>query len=172
MIVGLLGLEIMGAAKMSVKGWAEIRAASEAGVDDVTLSKDFGISREAIRKYRSRDNKKGDPWITPKHLQTAAMVEKLKLKMKNSNHTTLEPTMTAEESLAQRLLRDGESASSHAMKVLLKKLTAAALDPDSIADLEDVGDVSTAVKAARSIAGLDKPDTQVAISVSNLFPSE
>jgi hypothetical protein len=160
-----------GTAVMDPSGWAELRAAYEGGVDDATLEQDFGVPRSSIRKKRSRDNQNGDPWLSPAKLRMAAEQERLKRKFDRTTNITPGAPITAEESIANKLLRDGELATQHAMKILLKKLTEAALDPEQVRGIESIQDVSTAVKAARSISGLDKPEVALQLNVGNMFPS-
>jgi hypothetical protein len=69
---------IMGAivAKLSKSEWAELRAQAEAdGLDDVELSKQWGVSRESIRKRRHDDAQRKDPWLTPREKEKAEAIK-------------------------------------------------------------------------------------------------
>lgn len=144
----------MPAARLTKEGWFEIQRASEAGVDDDQLSQDYGVSKGAIRIRRMREG-----WLTPRKMAEEVAIQKAKAEVRNLSNkaaVTGVTTTPAEESIARKMLRDGETAGIHAMSVLLKKLAFAAENPETISDLETVGDISVAVKAARGIAGLDK----------------
>ena len=147
----------------SPETWREIRKASEAGVPDGQLSEDYGVSKGAIKVRRLREQ-----WATQTRINAEVEAQKARgLALargipKNAEGVT---HVTAEASIAQKLLADGELAGLHAMAILLKKLTFSAENPETIADLETVSDVSTAVKTARSIAGLDKSDVTVNVPV-------
>ncbi len=161
-----------GLALFSPSGWAAIRAASEGGVDDETLSADFGVARSTIRKNRSRDNQKGDPWLTPANKTRAAEEEKMNRRLRCISNSTQDLPMTADQSIAQKMVKDGETASLHGMELILGLLKEAIGKPEGIKPLEDISDVVSATKAARNIAGLDKPELALQVNVGNMFPSE
>lgn len=152
--------------KLSPEQWEEVKKASEAGVEDSQLSEDFGITKASIRKRRQLD-----AWMTPRKLEEQKAVAKAKAVARQlpNDVSQLSQTPSGEASIASKLLRDGEFASIAAMSILLKKLTQASENPDSVADLATVGDVSVAAKTARNIAGLDKPETAVQINLASVW---
>ena len=160
----------MPAMLLSKEEWNEVRKASEAGVDDSQLSKDYGVSKNLIKQKRFQQK-----WMTPLRVKAEAQLqrERKSIMARASvggdkavvDGKTL-TVLTAEESVAAKMVKDGEVAGLHAMKILLGKLAFAAANPSSIDDLESVGDVSIAAKTARSIAGLDKPDVAANIALN------
>ncbi len=160
-----------GAAYFTPSGWAQVRAASEAGLDDKTICEDFKVPRGTLTKRRSLDKKMGKPWLTPAEAKRSAEELKMRNKLNGISSHTKDAPMTAMQSVTQKLLADGELATGHGMAVLLGLLAEAAAAPESIKPLGDVGDVSVAVRAARSISGLDKPDVAMQINLGGMFPS-
>lgn len=133
--------------------WAEVRKASEAGVDDDSLAKDFGVSKGAIRIRRMREK-----WSTEKSRAEAAAVAKTKAQFKTmgSAAVTSVTATTAEESIAAKMASMAEDIGLKAMEIIQRKMKFAAENPGSIDDFETIGDIATGAKTARSIAGLDK----------------
>jgi hypothetical protein len=76
---------IMGAV-LSKENWAKLRAEAEAGAADPELSQKWKVSREAIRKHRYDDDKKGDTWKTPKNLELIARQEELAKHFQNKGN--------------------------------------------------------------------------------------
>lgn len=146
----------MPAMKLSPDQWAEVKKASEAGVDDAQLSQDFGISKGAIRIRRMREN-----WSTGKSRAEAVAVARVKSQFKGMPATGLVTGVTkpnAEESIAAKMAAQAEEIGLHAMAIIARKMKLAAENPETIDDFESIGDVATGAKTARSIAGLDKTE--------------
>lgn len=169
--------------------WDEIRKCSEMGMSDGDIAEEYGITSNAIIKHRYDDKRRGKPWITPKEIKLQAEIERAKqeaeaqvrkkftfssgLEEPHSNEALLDAAKDgrvlinnkpAEVVLAEKLLKDGETASKWAMEILLEKLGYAKRHPETIAKLESVQDVNVALGAARKAAGMDKPQAQIALS--------
>ncbi len=162
----------MPAAKLSKGEWNEIRMASEAGASDGQLSQDFGVSRDSIRMKRMRED-----WLTPAKVQAEIAAQREReLVLKRGNPVAMREAKLEEEkkngvthvtgtdSVASQMLKDAEKCSALAMKLFLGKLKSAADSPESIDGLSSVQDVAVAVKGARQIAGLDKPQLAVGVN--------
>ena len=153
----------------SSETWTEIRKASEAGCNDNQLSEEHGVSRCSIRKKRQREQ-----WMTPSRLKAEAEAQRVRTSMLQRNRLSpteraglpSPPVMPAEESIAARMNAGAEEVGAKLMEVILAKVRTLHRDPDSIADPKNLGDLSIMVNTTRKIAGLDKPDNQVAVALN------
>lgn len=131
--------------------WQAIEKAAISGVPYPTLAKQFKVSLAAVKKQASRSK-----WAVPARIKRRAR--------------ELSPRVTEDEAVtvaAQSLLADGRAATVHGMKILRGKLAKAAARPSSIADLETVSDVATALRGARLAAGLDRVEgAQVQVNLA------
>lgn len=166
----------------------EVRAASEGGLSDAEISKEFGVDRALIRQWRKRDGDKKDPWLTPKQLREKAELlraekevkARLKFAPSSGELTTIEEVrqehvtgvtpqvVTAESSIADKLLKNGELGSITGSEILLDLLIQARerqkLDPNSILPLIDAKGIVQALGGVRKAGGLDRINTAVQLN--------
>lgn len=74
--------------------------------------------------------------------------------------------VTAEQSIASKMLNSAELIGSQIMAVIAKKAEHVFKNPSSIDDPETVADLGTMVNVSRKIAGLDKPELSANLSLS------
>lgn len=152
----------MPAMLLSKEDWKEVRRASEAGVDDPQLSKDYGVSQGAIRVRKMREK-----WLTPRKLAEQVAIAKVKQEMRNhTNAVVTAVTKPAEESISERMLNSAELIGSQIMSVLERKAALVYKNPGIIDDPETVGDLGTMVNVSRKIAGLDKPEANASVALN------
>ena len=149
----------MPAAKLSPSAWNEVKQASEAGVSDAKLVETYPITAAAIRKRRSREQ-----WQTPANAEQAVQLAKVKGQHKVTNNATVTSVTSAPQTVAQTLVANAETGSVKASELILALLSKA--DPARLAALQDVRDVATAGVTLRTLAGLDKPQVNVAVGAS------
>jgi len=166
------GRYMKGMAKFSPSDWEHVKMAYSAGVTDKELCSDFNLKPSTLRKRRSLDGQQGNPWLGPAHSKRVAEEEKMRRKLRVIGNGTEDLPMTADQSIAQKLLAGGEEASERGMSLILKLLRDAVMDKESIRPLEDISDIVQATKGARSIAGMDRPEMSLSVSVAQCFPSE
>lgn len=166
----------------------EVRAASEGGLSDAEISKEFGVDRALIRQWRKRDGDKKDPWLTPKQLREKAELlraekevkARLKFAPSSGELTTIEEVrqehvtgvtpqvVTAESSIADKLLKNGELGSITGSEILLDLLIQARerqkLDPNSILPLIDAKGIVQAIGGVRKASGMDRINTAVQLN--------
>lgn len=136
--------------------WRAIEKAAIAGMPYPLLAEKFGVSLAAVKKQASRGK-----WPVPARIMRRAR--------ELSPHVTGDAVTMA----AENLLNDGQTASLHAMKILLGKLAKAAKHPETVDDIASVGEVVTAGKGARSIAGLDRVEpANVSVNLAAIFGTE
>ena len=147
---------------LSKEEWNEVRKASEAGVDDSQLSKDYGITQTSIRMRKMREK-----WLTPRRLAEEVAVAKVRKEMKrHTNSVVTSVTRPAELSISDKMLSSAEAIGTQIMAVLARKAAFVAQNPDTIDDPESVSDLGTIVNVSRKIAGLDKPDVAANIALN------
>lgn len=156
--------------KISKEDWKEIQRASEAGCEDQQLSEDFGISKLAIRQRRFREG-----WLTPNKIRAEVAAQKARAEaLKLGNKAVVEnddeesgvTRVTAEQSIASKMLNSAELIGSQIMGVLVRKAKLVAENPGLIDDPETVADLGTIVNVSRKIAGLDKPDVNANVALN------
>ena len=153
----------MPAMLISKEEWNTIKLASEAGVDDQQLSEDYGVSKASIRKRRQLDK-----WLTPRKIEEEKAVAKAKAlaRQSPSNISQVSQKPSAEESIASKLLKMGETGTLALAEVALQKALFVRDNPETIDDLETIGDMSTALKLLRTAAGMDKQESNVAVALN------
>ena len=160
----------MPAMLISKEEWKEIQKASEAGVPDSQLSEQFGISKASIKMRRMREG-----WLTPARLKAEvaaqsarklALSQGVSLREKEESKTGVVTRVTAEESIASKLLKMGETGTLALAEVALRKALFVRDNPETIDDLETIGDMSTALKLLRTAAGLDRQENSVAVALN------
>jgi hypothetical protein len=122
--------------KATAHDWSAIEKVAITGLPYPKLAKCFGVTLAAVKKQASRGK-----WPVPARIMRRAR--------------ELSPAVTGEAVTvaARSLLADGNTATVHAMKILLGKLAKAAARTASIADLSDVGGIVMAMKSARVARG-------------------
>jgi hypothetical protein len=153
----------MPAAVLTPEAWAEVRRASEAGADDESLSRRYGIKQTAIRKRRSTET-----WMTPERVHAEAVKAKLEDSHKRVATGTIsrisqEPT-TATEVIGSSIAEMQEVyplvASRYALQKLQESVTKDLLPaPDSWKTF------AAADQILRRNLGLDKPTAEVNLSL-------
>lgn len=83
----------MPSAILSAEEWAEVKAASEAGMDDDELAQTYGVLKNAIqqRKYREK-------WLTPRKMKEMAMVQEAKDKARSMTNSVAVRDVSEEKS--------------------------------------------------------------------------
>lgn len=150
--------------------WEEIKHASIAGVEDERLAKEYGVSRVAIRAKRSREK-----WATKtrveieqekarRALQEARSTLADTLKPKEGEDKASSQVTTAAEMIGRSIAEMGEVYPLIASRYVLSKL-----EETVTKDLLPAPDTWKAMAVADSILrknlGLDKPETQVNLSL-------
>lgn len=130
--------------------WQAIQQAAIAGVSYPVLAKRFRVSLDAVKQRACRGK-----WPVPARI------------LRRAKELAVSPDVTAHDAVtagAESLLKDGQTATLHGMRILLAKLEKAAAKPSSVADIEDVQDVVAAAKGARVLAGMDREGASVTVS--------
>lgn len=146
--------------------WEQIRLGSIAGVEDEKLSKEYGVSRDAIRKARSRQQ-----WPTKTRVEIEQ--EKARQALREARSTLMEAedlkeassqVVPAAEIIGKSIAEMGEVYPLIASRYVLSKL-----EETVTKDLLPAPDSWKAMAVADSILrknlGLDKPETQVNLSL-------
>lgn len=144
---------------ISPEAWSELRKSSELGVDDVTLSQRFGVTRGSIRIRRLREG-----WITAEKLESQANA----MRDRRVVDAGKKPHVTALEVVASTL---GERAESYSLRMFDwasgqadKSMKSNAIQPPS-----NWKELDTADRMARRAAGLDKQTTAVQVNLGSFF---
>lgn len=133
--------------------WAEIRKASEVGVDDPTLSDRYGVSEGAIRVRRTREK-----WLTMSAIQSKAqeiMAERKALAPVKQPEISVTKSVTSPSALtvsAEKLLQNGQEGSLIASRIALASLK---LAPKSL-PVRGMKELAGALSVVRAAAGMDK----------------
>lgn len=147
--------------------WEEVRIASIRGVPDETLSKQFDIPKDTIRKRRERD----PAWqaaVSARPGQAPRNPEKVR----GLSQIVQKPSETViSASISDSLRVNGEKCSLFASQLALSKLQKAAENPESISDLKDMSDVKVTMSVARIAGGMDKEGTEVKVNLA-MFSGE
>lgn len=146
--------------------WTPIRDAAIAGVPLLKLAAQYEVDIETLRKRAQRHN-----WPIPARVRVLAAQHGIVGAPSGNNqqvsHSVRHIAKTGEEAkttLADNLLRNGETGSLHASNLLLSLLQKAT--PNKLQPLQDVGDVVTSLKGIRLAAGMDKPGTEVKVNLA------
>lgn len=151
----------MPAPKLTPEQWNEVRMASEAGVDDFTLSEDFGVERASIRQRRNREK-----WLTPKRLHEQAVIENAKRQLKTSNNgtvTNVTRTPLALQVTAENMVERAKEGTLIAMNMFWDGIRRSN-DRGGIQAPATAKDLLTSMKGLRLGAGLDKESVTVNIA--------
>lgn len=152
----------MPASLLTTDQWQEVKRASEQGVDDETLSQEYGVSRESIRKRRSLEG-----WMSPERLHQAAEAERVR----KANVATGSISRISQEGLKPRdsigivgksLAEMGEKATlrrANFLEGILERVETGSTLPDP----RNWKEYSSAVTLQRRELNLDKPQTNVQV---------
>ncbi len=151
----------MPAAKLSIEDWKEVQRASEMGVDDKSLSQDYGVSEVAIRQRRFRER-----WLTQASIKAEAEAQKVKKRLLQGNGLTKSEksggvtviTKPAVETVAEtitRLTDRNQLRAANAVDAAMRGMGAL--------EIETVAELATGVKLLRLMDGRDKEGTSVAV---------
>lgn len=153
----------MPAAVLTPEAWAEVRRASEAGVDDETLSASYGVSREAIRKARQRGK-----WMTPERLLAQAEQQRLAERHKHiatgSVSRMSQSPIQAMEIAGKSLAEMGESHPLRLARYLSDKIQRA-VEADALPEVENWKNLATADGMLRKALGLDRPQQNIQVNL-------
>lgn len=140
--------------------WTEVQRASEAGVDDETLSQTYGIAKASIRQRRKRGN-----WLTPRKLMEQAEIEKVKSRCRTmgSGLSRVSHGPSALELTAQNL---AQRAESYSLNVFNKVSALAEKGLDSLPVPDSWKSFQIADTVARRAAGLDKAQQDVTVNLA------
>lgn len=148
---------------LSPDQWREVRDASIVGVADETLAEKFGITREAIRQRRFRED-----WPTMERLRIkqreslALLSEDLRKEVKDP----LSRTVTAASVIAENLEEIGREHELRIAKYASEKARLA-LERDALPIPQDWKTLDVTDKMVRRSTNLDKPQIQVTTNVFN-----
>jgi hypothetical protein len=151
----------MPAAVLTPEAWAEVRRASEAGVDDETLSAQYNVKRDAIRKRRSVEK-----WITPARIAEAAETERIKAKYKVTNSRTISQVSQGLDVAGMSMEDMGREGVLLATRGLLP-IIRETFDPETsiLGPARNIKEASTLIGAFMKASGLDKPQTAVQVNL-------
>lgn len=130
--------------------WVAVEKAAIAGVSYAKLSAEHGIPETAIRKRASR-------YAWPTTFRTGP-----KITGPSQTSVTRAQNEAISVTVADSLAENGQKSSLLASKIALQSLARA---PESL-PVTSLGDVKTAMQIARTAAGLDRPQVQVAVAMS------
>ena len=158
--------------------WDQIKQAAIAGVSFPELARQWEMlddegkpDTSAIRKRCSREG-----WPVPRSIMASASLRlneakaaqnaaREQMQAKGEAVTVVTPP-PPNAVIAGNIAEMGAKSNLHALALLQNKLQRASESPDSIRDLENVGDIVTALKGARLAAGMDKEGSQVTLNLS------
>ena len=151
----------MPAARLPQEAWGELRSASEAGVPDETLSEQFQVSRESIRKRRQLEK-----WITPEKAHQAAAIEKVKRSsIATGSISRISQMESGAVAIVGSSLAEIGERHTHRMSKYLEDKLGKALDTDSVPLPSSWKDLNTADTMLRRSLGLDKPQTNIQLNM-------
>jgi hypothetical protein len=156
----------MPSALLSPELWKEVQAASEAGVDDFTLSEDYGVTRESIRKRRQLDK-----WITPAKVKELAEIERVKSSFKQVTNTTISRDSQAPpaEEVVGRNLNEVLDRLVEKMVPALSSQVERAMTPEKVSSFEPQNpkELGQVIGTLWKISGRDKPQLSIQTNVLN-----
>lgn len=162
----------MPAAKLTPEQWAEVRRADEQGVDKDTLCRTWGITYNALRQRRHREN-----WLTPSRVRAEAVAQEAKRKARylppatgsrsetGPHVTTVTADLSALSVTAQNLNDKAHEGSLISASLFLNAIVAAA--NQGILPPQNGRELYTAMKGLRHAAGMDKEG--LAINIGAFF---
>lgn len=155
---------VAASAPLGPDGWLDIRRASEMGVDDVTLSQEYGVTRAAIRKRREREG-----WITAQKLEDQVEA----MRAKRSENTIASQVVTGGGKIAPKALEVAakslaERGDAYGLRVFDYASSAVqkAMDQGLLPTPDNWKTVAIADQMARRAAGLDKTSASANVSVN------
>lgn len=149
----------MPAAELHASAWAEVRKASEAGMPDSELSKEYGVAKTAIRKRRQRE-----AWLTPNRIAQEREIQKIKEQHRTTTSAT-RSHVSPGLSLVGKSLADYAESHPLRMVALIDSRIQEAVKNQSIPQIESWKSLATADQMMRRNLGLDKPEASVNVSV-------
>lgn len=146
--------------------WEALKLANIRGATDEQLARQFEVTEESIRKRRSRD----PVWQAAMSDRTHHSIVKTKVLQATDKAmsqdkpviVTKANIVTLSASVDDILRENGQQSSLRASQIASASLSAA---PDSL-PVASLADVKTALQIARSAAGLDRAQVQVAMALS------
>lgn len=139
-------------ALLSPEVWEALKLANIRGATDSQLASQFEVSQGSIRLRRMRDP-----------MWAAAMVKSPTKPTDNKEIETRNETAALVSASVQEMLRsNGETSSLRASQIASRSLERA---PDEL-PVTSLGDVKVALQIARTAAGLDKAQVNMAVAMS------
>jgi hypothetical protein len=161
----------MPAAVLTKGEWEEVKMASIAGIPDTRISKDWGISRDALRKRRERES-----WPTPERARIER--DKAREALQNKEQASVQSSHGAEvlsqdvqskPSAAEVIAKSKEEYGESNRMVLLSKLSpilqSAVTENPANFSPQDIKELVSLGSFLHKMADLDKPQTEVNVSL-------